>query len=245
MEAATTFLVVLHTAELHLANLATRQVSHDVSASAARPPAEWDDALLACALLEKHPRAARVAWDRFSPMVRRMLRRSLGPQHDLEDVVQDVFLCLFQRVATLRDPRALKAFVIAITVRTTRYTVRRAKIRRWVMLSGTSEAPEAHALSADGNTQHALIHFYRLLDRLHERDRVAFVLRYIEGMAAAEVAEALGVSVPTARRAFTHAWERITLLAQRDPFLRGYLQKFENDAVDDSAQVDAQPALAW
>jgi RNA polymerase sigma-70 factor, ECF subfamily len=244
MKAATMFLVVLRTAELHLASLATRQISHDVSTNAACPPDEWDDAQLASALLEKDPRAARVAWDRFAPMVRRMLRRSLGPQHELEDLVQDVFLCLFQRVTTLRDPRALKAFVVAITVRTTRYNIRRAKVRRWVMLSPTSEAPEARALSADGNTQHALIHFYRLLERLHERDRVAFVLRYIEGMAAAEVAEALEVSVPTARRAFTHAWERIALLAQRDPFLHGYLQEFEGAAVEDWPQVMPQPAFA-
>ena len=215
-----------------------------MSTSAASRPVEWDDELLASALVEKHPLAARVAWDRFSPMVRRMLRRSLGPQHDVEDVVQDVFLGLFQRVATLRDPRALKAFVMGIAVHTVRSTIRRARVRRWLMLPHTAESPEPRALSADGDTQHALIHFYRLLDRLHERDRVAFVLRYIEGMEAAEVAEALGVSIPTARRAFTHARERIALLAQRDPFLRGYLREFKRDAMRDAPQVNPLPALA-
>ena len=83
---------------------------------AASPPlTEADDATLAVALIEKNVAAPRVAWTRFSPLVRRILRRSLGPQHDVEDIVQDVFLCLFQRVHTLRDPVALKAFVIAIT----------------------------------------------------------------------------------------------------------------------------------
>ena len=193
------------------------------------PPAlaDADDATLACALIEKNPAAPRVAWTRFSPLVRRILRRSLGPQHDVEDIVQDVFLCLFERVHTLRDPVALKAFVIAIAVRTARYEIRRARVRRWVGLSRTAELPDLRVVNADTSSQQALIHFYRALNRINERDRTAFVLRFVEGMEAAEVAAALDVSVPTARRCFTRAWERITFFAQRDPFLVDYLGKLE------------------
>lgn len=191
------------------------------------PLREADDATLACALIEKDQAAPRVAWTRFSPLVRRILRRSLGPQHDIEDIVQDVFLCLFERVHTLRDPVALKAFVIAITVRTARYEIRRARVRRWVGLSRTAELPDLRVVNADTSSQHALIHFYRALNRINERDRTAFVLRFVEGMEAAEVAAALEVSVPTARRCFTRAWERVIFFAQRDPFLVDYLSKLE------------------
>ena len=212
-----------------MAYLATRQVSHDAAAPgvASVPLSEADDATLACALIEKNQAAPRVAWTRFAPLVRRILRRSLGPQHDVEDIVQDVFMCLFERVHTLRDPVALKAFVIAITVRTARYEIRRARVRRWVGLSRTAELPDLRVVNADTSSQHALIHFYRALNRINERDRTAFVLRFIEGMEAAEVAAALDVSVPTARRCFTRAWERVTFFAQRDPFLVDYLSKLE------------------
>lgn len=189
--------------------------------------ADVDDATLACALIEKNAAAPRVAWVRFSPLVRRILRRTLGPQHEVEDIVQDVFLCLFERVHTLRDPVAFKAFVIAITVRTARYEIRRARVRRWVGLSRTAELPDLRVVNADATSQHALIHFYRALNRINERDRTAFVLRFIEGMEAAEVATALDVSVPTARRCFTRAWERVTFFAERDPFLVDYLGKLE------------------
>jgi len=213
-----------------LAHLATRHVFHDEASSptsAIELLSLADDATLARALIEKKAAAPRVAWTRFSPLVRRMLRRSLGPQHEVEDVVQNVFLCLFQRVHTLRDPVALKAFVIAITVRMIRYEVRRARVRRLVGLSHTSELPDLRVVNADSGSRQALIHFYRTLDRLNARDRTAFVLRFIEGMEAAEVATAMDVSVPTARRCFTRAWERVTLLAQRDPFLVDYLSKLE------------------
>lgn len=218
-----------------LAYLAIRQVPCDVVAPAATAPAlaDADDAGLARALIAKDRAAPRVAWTRFSPLVRRILRRSLGPQHDIEDIVQDVFLCLFERVHTLRDPVALKAFIIAITVRTARYEIRRARVRRWVGLSRTAELPDLRVVNADTSSQHALINFYQTLNRINERDRTAFVLRFVEGMEAAEVAAALDVSVPTARRCFTRAWERVTFFARRDPFLVDYLSGLEVTSTED------------
>jgi RNA polymerase sigma-70 factor, ECF subfamily len=215
--------------------LATRQVPHDVAAAPTAPPtlADADDATLALALIAKEKAAPRVAWSRFAPLVRRILRRSLGPQHDVEDIVQDVFLCLFERVHTLRDPVALKAFIIAIAVRTARYEIRRARVRRWVGLSRTAELPDLRVVNADTSSQHALIHFYETLNRINERDRTAFVLRFVEGMEAAEVAAALDVSVPTARRCFTRAWERVTFFAKRDPFLVDYLSDLEVTSSED------------
>src|SRR5262245_19291889 len=47
--------------------------------------AEADDATLARALIARDPRAPRVLWHRFAPMVFRMLRRTLGADHDLND----------------------------------------------------------------------------------------------------------------------------------------------------------------
>jgi RNA polymerase sigma-70 factor, ECF subfamily len=216
--------------------LATRQLTQDAVAPAPTSTAlaDADDATLACALIEKKPEAPRVAWTRFAPLVRRILRRSLGPQHEVEDIVQDVFLCLFERVHTLRDPVALKAFVIAITVRTARYEIRRARVRRWVGLSRTPDLPDLRVVHADTTSQHALIHFYRALNRINERDRTAFILRFIEGMEASEVATALDVSVPTARRCFTRAWERVTFFAQRDPFLVDYLSTLEVTLPDET-----------
>ena len=154
-------------------------------------------------------------------MVRRMVRRTLGPHADTEDIVQDVFLCLFDRAPTLREPQALDGFVISITARTLSYVCRRARVRRWVGLSPDIE--QLGSVNADPSSRAALIHFYGILDRLSTRDRMSFVFRFVEGMSGEEVAQALGVSVPTARRSFTRAWERVTYLAQLDPFLEGYV----------------------
>ncbi|HEY3594545.1 MAG TPA: sigma factor, partial [Polyangiaceae bacterium] len=62
------------------------------------PLVEQDDAALARAMIADDPRAPRVAWHRFAPMVHRILKRTLGPGADVEDLVQEVFLCLYDRV---------------------------------------------------------------------------------------------------------------------------------------------------
>ena len=206
--------------------LAPRTVSSVRAAPAPDPNSdlsEVEDAALARALIERHPQAPRVAWARFSPLVRRIVRRSLGPASDTEDAVQDVFVCLFEKAHTLRDPAALKAFIVAITVRTVRYQVRRRRVRAWVGLGDTGDLPDIRVVESNTESRQALMRFYRILDRVGSKDRAAFVLRFIDGMEVADVASALETSGPTARRRFTRAYRRVSLLAGRDPFLAEYL----------------------
>src|SRR3954471_19679408 len=109
-----------------------------------------DDATLARALIARDPRAPRVLWQRFAPMVFRMLRRTLGADHDLDDLAQEVFLCVFEKVRALREPKALKAFVISVTSLTMRHELRRRWVRRWVRLSGKTDDAELGVGGAAG-----------------------------------------------------------------------------------------------
>lgn len=189
-----------------------------------------DDAALARALIEGHPQAPREVWSRFSALVRRIIRRSLGPDQDVEDLVQDVFASLFTRPSLLRDPAALKAFIIAIAVHNVSYELRRRRVRRWVGLAPTAELPDIRVVESNPESREALVRFYGILDRVSARDRTAFVLRFVEGMEVADVAAALKTSAPTARRCFTRAYRRVALLAGRDPFLSEYLAELRQGA---------------
>jgi RNA polymerase sigma factor (sigma-70 family) len=102
--------------------------------------ADADDASVVRVLREGDPRAPRVVWQRFAPMVHRILKRAFGPDYDIDDLVQEVFLVLFDRVATLREPNALRAFIISITAHTIRRELRRKTAARWLMLGDTSTA---------------------------------------------------------------------------------------------------------
>jgi RNA polymerase sigma-70 factor (ECF subfamily) len=181
-----------------------------------------DDATLARALIAREPQAPRVLWQRYAPMVFRMLKRALGPGHDIEDLAQEVFLCVFEKVRGLREPKALKAFVISVTVLTSRHELRRRWVRRWVRLSRKSDAAETQVVSTDTDAREALTRFYAIMDRINVNDRTAFVLRYMEGLELTEVAAALGLSLATTKRRLARVWNRVVLLVERDPLLVQY-----------------------
>lgn len=75
------------------------------------------DAELALALLSKQPQAAIVVRQRFSSLVNGILRRALGRDADVEDAEQEVFLAIFRDIRQLRQPEALRSFVLTITKR--------------------------------------------------------------------------------------------------------------------------------
>jgi RNA polymerase sigma-70 factor (ECF subfamily) len=182
--------------------------------------AEVDDASIARLLLEGDSRAPRVTWDRFAPMVHRMLKRAFGPGHEIDDFAQEVFLTLFRRVHTLREPQALRAFVISITAHTIRYELRRIVARRWLYLG---EPVEVQAADADLDSREAIARLYRLLGRLGSEDRTVFVLRFMEGLELTEVSEALGVSLATTKRRVARSWRRVAAGVRHDEALIGYL----------------------
>jgi RNA polymerase sigma-70 factor (ECF subfamily) len=193
-----------------------------------RSLSEADDAAIVGVLLDGDPRAARIVWARFAPMVHRMLKRAFGPEHDIDDLVQEVFLVLFDRVATLREPKALRAFVISIAAHTIRRELRRKTAARWLQLG---DHPAARARDADLDSREALVRLYCILDRLNSDDRTAFTLRFLEGLELVEVSQAMGVSLATTKRRLAHAWSRIVTHAQRDAALVEYLSGLAPEGV--------------
>ena len=207
-----------------------------------------DDATIARALMAGEDRAPRAAWSRFAPMVHRMLKRTFGPTQDVDDMVQDVFLCLFRKVGGLREPKALKAFVISITAMTIKYELRQRRVRRWIHLSGAvSDIEGPRTEQPDAAARQALMSFYSILDRLNARDRSAFVLRFFEGLELTEVAAALNISVSTTKRHLARIWKRVTLLVGRTPELASYLPNLPaiaDAAADQEYEGAARATLA-
>src|SRR5579871_4096110 len=124
------------------------------------------DAALAAALCQGHPAAAAAAWDRFAPLVRGLLRKTMGPTCDVDDAVQDVFMTLLRRVRDLRDPSALGSFVVGITVRTARTILRKRRILRWIPFSADDPTCDVALPNVDFASREALRRLYAILDGL-------------------------------------------------------------------------------
>jgi RNA polymerase sigma-70 factor (ECF subfamily) len=206
-----------------------------------------DDADLARLAAARDPRAAAAVWDRYATLVRGILRRALGPSADVEDLVQDTFIGLYRTLPGLRDPDALRSFVVGTALRVARSELRRKRVRRWLALTPTGVLPESAEVGAsDPEARRAVKRLYEVLDKLDDRARLAFVLRFLEGYELTEVAEALGCSLATAKRALAKAQERVTAMVARDPLLAPYARSHESagrgasedEEVSDAARGD-------
>ncbi|MGH7438436.1 MAG: RNA polymerase sigma factor [Polyangiaceae bacterium] len=209
--------------------------SPEIRETAARPvlrvvravdsPQAEDDAALVRAVLAGDPAAPARVWDRHSSLVRRVLRRVVGPV-DVEDAMQDAFLRLFRDLGSLRDPSALRGFLLGIAFHVAKSELRRRRARRWLLLSDDGAVVEPEALAPDGRIESraALLRLYQVLDRISDERRAVFVLRFVEGLELAELSEVLGCSLATTKRRVADAAARVSTLAAGDSLLAPYLQ---------------------
>jgi RNA polymerase sigma-70 factor (ECF subfamily) len=158
-------------------------------------------------------------WDRYSGVVRAVLFRSVGPSHDVEDLVQEVFIGFFKNVGALRDPSSLRPFLVGIALRTAHSALRKKRVRRWLHLSDDGSVPEVPSHDSDPRTREALRRLYVILDELPDRERLAFVLRHAEGHELSETASALDVSLATVKRMLQRAEAHVQKRAKDDDLL--------------------------
>ena len=161
--------------------------------------------------------AAPIVYARFAPSVNRLVWRLLGADPDHNDVVQQVFYRIFKQIARIRESEKLDSWVQTITVNTVYELMRRRHVRR-VFLKGLPT--ETHADLVRNVEVRDLLHRTKaIIDRLSPKDRVVFVLYFIERRTLAEVAELGGYSVATAKRRVGRANQRFQRLLSENPEL--------------------------
>jgi RNA polymerase sigma-70 factor (ECF subfamily) len=184
-----------------------------------------DDRALVAGVRAGEPGAAGRLWDRYASLVRGILRRMLGPV-DVEDAIQDAFLRLFRDLGSLRDPAALRSFLIGITLHVAKSELRRRRAKRWLLLFDDGVIAEPEALAADEweAPRAAVVRLYEVLERISDERRTVFVLRYVEGLDLAEMSAVMDCSLATTKRRVADAARRVCLLAASDPLLAPYLE---------------------
>lgn len=188
------------------------------------PPQTLSDSELAVLARDKDVRAATLIWDRYAGLVRGVLYRSLGPGHEIEDLVQDVFIGFFRNVASLRETASLKPFLVGIAVRTALTELRKRRVRRWIRLSTDGLLPEM-AADTDPRAKEAVRRLYAVFNELSDRERMAFVLRHAEGHELTETAALLGVSLATVKRVLQRAEAIVQSRAREDDLLCAWTER--------------------
>jgi len=184
-----------------------------------------DERALVEALRSRHPGAVAVLYERHAGAVLRTLRSALGPDADLPDLVQEVFIRALDSIAQLDDHERLRGWLSSIAVFTARALIRRRARRKWLSLfSPQRTAPDVQA-PASSEARFALREVYALLDELPVDERMAFALRIIDGLTLPEGAEACGVSLATFKRRLARAERAFVQAAESRPLLSPWLKE--------------------
>jgi len=178
---------------------------------ASEPSSALDPHELVRALKAAEPRAERAFLLAETAHVERMLTRVLGFCAELDDLTQEVFIRAFARIADLREAESLRAWLSSIAVFVAREQIRRKRRRRWLLFLPTEERPELPMVAASFEARTALRVLYEVLDGFAADERIAFTLRFVEGMELSEMAEVCQVSLATIKRRLKRASDEFYL----------------------------------
>jgi RNA polymerase sigma-70 factor (ECF subfamily) len=184
-----------------------------------------DDVAIVDALRAGQPDAADRLFITYGEHVQRVLARVLGPDPDLVDLIQDVFVTALSSFRRLKDPRALRAWLTTIAVFTARARIRKRARWSFFRFLPFDELPEQPAHSTPAEISEALRCTYRVLSRMPAEERIPFALRVIDGMELTQVAEACGFSLATVKRRLSRAKQRFAELARQEPALTDWLDE--------------------
>lgn len=150
-------------------------------------------------------RAFRALYERFHQRVYRTAVRLLGDRVRSEDVVQDVFVKLFENLADFDFRSSFSTWLYRITVNTC-YALMRKRERRERREQYQARdrmvddlAPVAHGADAEAALSWNQVQYFveEAIERLSPDLRATFVLRQMEGLSYREIGDVLDVSQGT------------------------------------------------
>ena len=184
-----------------------------------------DDPALVAALRAGHPGAAAALYDRYAGHVRLTLRSILGPDDDIPDLLQEVFIRALDRVDGIREVDRLSSWLTTIAIFVARAQIRLRSRRRWLRFFSPERTRPRQLEQPSSDARRALREIYAVLDRMPTDQRMAFVLRYLHGVTLVEAAEACETSLATIKRRLTRAEARFLEAVRRRPGLVQWLEE--------------------
>jgi RNA polymerase sigma-70 factor, ECF subfamily len=141
-----------------------------------------------------------------------MAARLLRSIEASEDVVQDTFVIAFSNLASLREPAAFRGWLASIAVSQVHRRLARERLRRFFgfdQVLGDAPLDELgrEDLSAEARSDLAALDM--VLQTLPVRQRLAWMLRYVEDEPIDAVAQACGCSRATVKRWIFAADQRV------------------------------------
>jgi RNA polymerase sigma-70 factor, ECF subfamily len=167
--------------------------------------------------------AQKELFKRHRHEVARIVARALGPDAEIEDVVQDAFIQLFRSIDGFRGDSKFSTWLYRLVTNVVRMHLRKRRVRP---LIAPGIAPERAARPEASGSPESVVErswrirrLYQHLDRLSEKKRSVLVLHDFDGIAPVEIAEIVGAPVLTVRTRLFYARRELYAALADDPEL--------------------------
>lgn len=173
--------------------------------------------------------AFKKLFDTYGTKVYNFVLRMLGKPHDAEDVVQEVFVKMYQKLPSLRETRYFSTWLFSIAKNESINFLNRHRRKNIDSIHDESEnlandltvADNSESATPQGQAEYSdlQIQLQAALNEIPEINRSAFILGVIEGYSYKEVGKILGCSVTNVK---SRVFRARALLSEK---LGAYLQK--------------------
>ena len=168
---------------------------------------------------------------KYQKQVHALAWRKIGDFHIAEEITQDTFLKVYQKLSTLKDPNQFSGWLYVIATNQCRAWLRKKRIETASLEDTDTALVEGGAYSryvADEHTkttveaQREVVK--KLLAKLKESERTVMTLHYFGDMTCEEISRFLGVSTSAIKLRLHRARQR---LQKEEPMIREALSNFQ------------------
>ena len=162
-----------------------------------------DDLTLVNECAKGNSKAQRALFDKFAPKMLAVCQRYLRNNQEAEDVLQDGFVKVFQKIVDFKMEGSLEGWIRRIVVNTALDTIRKNK----KLLDDVQVEEVQYKVSF---TDHQfdgmdLAQLLKMIDAMPDGYRIVFNMFAIEGYSHKEIADTLGVTENTSKSQYSRA----------------------------------------
>ena len=190
--------------------------------------------------------------NKYQKQVHALAWRKIGDFHIAEEITQDTFLRVYQRLHTLNDLNLFSGWLYVITANLCASWLRKKRIQTQPLEDIEDTMSEADVYSehvaeerikTDAETQREVVK--KLLEKLKESERTVMTLHYLGEMTVEEISKFIGVSTGTIKSRLQRARNR---LQKEETMIREALEHFQispnltNNIMQEVARLKPTPS---
>lgn len=158
----------------------------------------------------RHEEAFRGITDAYTERLYWHVRRFVCSHDDTNDLLQDIFIKIWTALPSFRGDSGLYTWIYRIATNEVLNHLRRQKVKSLLSFESVSASLEKKIdedIYFNGNELQRELH--KAIQRLPEKQRIVFSLRYFDELKYEEISEITDTSVGALKASYHHAYNKI------------------------------------